>query len=180
MRKEKPPKLTPEQIAGGVQIIETPKVPFKVLDNSSANVERMARGFILGTQNHTKQRKIKQALEERVIQRIGRKGKFLTDKLFELADGIYMQERTKDRNTIKYYQVPPNLAAITYLIDRALGKPKQHTEISEEKRGVVVIESIIKNLAEDKPIKPVEEIEDPEELEPPEENEMLEIIGKEI
>ena len=112
----------------------------------------MARGVILGSQAIGRRKEIRAVLEEKVSKKIGRKGKYLTDKLFELIEGVYLMDKQKG-GTIKYYQVPPNLNAIIYALDRVLGKPVARSEVSEEKKGVVLVEHIIRNLAGDKSIK---------------------------
>ena len=138
-------KLTLEEIAAGV-ILEIPEGELMVADVSDRNIEKMARGFIMGSQAIGRRREIKAELEERVSKKIGRKGKYLTDKLFELIEGVYVMDKRKDA-TIKYYQVPPNLNAIIYALDRVLGKPKQQIESTEEKRGIILVEHVIRNLA---------------------------------
>lgn len=142
MKKEKL-QLTEEEIAAGVTIVENDMV---VVDVSDKKIEQMARGFIMGTQAIGRRKEIRELLEERVTQKIGRKGKYLTDKLFELIDGVYTVQK-EDGKEIRFYKVPPNLTAIIYALDRVLGKPKQFTEHSEEKKGIMVVESIIRNLA---------------------------------
>ena len=137
--------------------IETPKeilVPLedlKAVDVSDRNVERMARGFIMGTQSIARRRDIRAKLEEKVTHRIGKKGKYLVDKLFELIEGVYIVDKKKGVRgqavEVRYYQVPPNLTAIVYALDRVLGKPKQVSEHSEEKKGIILVEHVIKNMA---------------------------------
>lgn len=130
-------------------IIPLEELRISAMDVSDKQVEKMARGFILGSQAIGRRRDIKQKLEDRVVKRIGTKGKYLTDKLFELIEGVYIVDKrggTRGQD-IRYYQVPPNLNAITYALDRVLGKPAARTEIAEEKKGIMVVESIIRNLA---------------------------------
>jgi hypothetical protein len=151
--KNKILQLSQEEIDAGVTLTEAPISEFISEDTSDKNIERMARGFILGSQVMGKRREIRETLESKVVQRIGRKGKYLTDKLFELIEGISIVEKNKDGRdgkTLRHYTIPPNLNAIIYAIDRVLGKPTQHTEHVEERRGIMVIEAIIKNLAEGK------------------------------
>src|SRR3990167_5633456 len=147
-------KLTPEEIAAGVTIgVNTDEL--EVVDVSDRNIEKMARGFIMGSQAIGRRKEIRAVLEEKVSKKIGRKGKYLTDKLFELIEGVYVMDKRKDGN-IKYYQVPPNLNAIIYALDRVLGKPVARSEITEEKKGVVLVEHIIRNLAGDRDVdKPI-------------------------
>ena len=143
------PQLTKEEEAAGVQIIEVPMNELEAVDVSDKKIEQRARAFIMGSQAIGRRREVREILEDRVVKRIGRKGKYLSDKLFELIDGVYTVSK-EDGKQIRYYKVPPNLTAIIYALDRVLGKPTQHTEHVEEKRGVMVIESIIRNLAEPK------------------------------
>lgn len=118
------------------------------VDVSDKYLEKVARGFIMGTQNFSDQTKLREKLEGAVTKKIGAKGKFLTDKLFELIEGVYIIDKRsgKDGTTIKYYKVPPSLQAITYALDRVLGKPKTVTEHTETKKGVILVEHIIKGM----------------------------------
>ena len=122
------------------------------VDISDRKVEAMARGFIMGSQAIGRRREVRAELENRVVKKIGAKGKVLTDKLFELIEGVAVIDKRGGKNgqDIRYYTVPPNLQAIIYALDRVLGKPVVHTEHVEEKRGVMIVESIIRNLAGDK------------------------------
>ena len=145
--------LTEEEKAAGVTIGPATPELLEAIDVSDKNLEKMARGFILGTQSVGRRREIRATLEEKVTKKIGAKGKYLTDKLFELIEGVYIEDKRSGgkHGTIRYYKVPPNLQAIIYALDRVLGKPVARTEVNEEKKGVIVIESIIRNLAGDKP-----------------------------
>ena len=143
--KEKIPQLTEEEKAAGVTI-EVPLDELEVADVSNKHIEQMARGFIMGTQAIGRRREIREVLEEKVVKKIGRKGKYLVDKLFELIEGVYIVEKSSGKE-VRYYKVPPQLNAIVYALDRVLGKPKQFTEHSEEKRGIVLVEHVIRNLA---------------------------------
>ena len=139
-----------ENLATTVEkIVEIPLAELETVDISDKYIEKMARGFIMGSQAIGRRREIRQELEERVTKKIGRKGKYLTDKLFELIEGVYVIDKRggKDGRSIRYYQVPPNLNAIIYALDRVLGKPKQVSEVSEEKKGIVLVEHVIRNLA---------------------------------
>ena len=139
-------KLTPEEIAAGVTI-GVNEDELEVVDVSDRNIEKMARGFILGSQAVGRKREIKALLEEKVSKKIGQKGKYLTDKLFELIEGVYIVDKSVPGKELKYYQVPPNLNAIIYALDRVLGKPKQQIESTEEKKGLILVEHVIRNLA---------------------------------
>jgi len=131
------------------EIIDIPLDELDAVDVSDKKVEQMARGFIMGSQAIGRRREIRQELEGRVTKKIGRKGKWLVDKLFELIEGVYVLDKRAGKNgtDIRYYQVPPNLNAIIYALDRVLGKPKQFIDTTEEKRGIILVEHVIKNLA---------------------------------
>ena len=125
--------------------------PLKIVDTTDQAVERAARGFILGSDRQGKHREVRQKLEDQVVKRIGHKGKYLTDKLFELIEGIYVIEKHKVAGMpeIRYYKTPPNLQAITYALDRVLGKPTLSVPENRQKQGITLVESIIKDLAND-------------------------------
>lgn len=131
------------------EIVEIPVDELAVEDVSDQKIERRARAFIMGTQAIGRRKEVRELLEEKVVQRIGKKGKYLTDKLFELIEGVYVIDKRggKDGRTVRYYQVPPSLNAIIYALDRVIGKPVTKTETTQEKKGVMVVESIIRNLA---------------------------------
>jgi hypothetical protein len=131
------------------ETIEIPLSELTVMDVSDKKVEQMARGFIMGTQAIGRRKDLHAELEQRVMTKIGKKGKYLTDKLFELIEGVYVIDKKGGKNgqDIRYYQVPPNLQAITYALDRVLGKPKIQVNTTEEKKGIILVEHVIKNLA---------------------------------
>ena len=135
MNEAKPKKVDrPDEIV-------VPLGELEAVDVSEKNVERMARGFIMGSQAIGRRKEGRQQLEDKVIKKIGRKGKYLTDKLFELIEGVYIVDKRggKDGREVRYYQVPPNLAAITYALDRVLGKPVARTSTeNEEKKSVTI------------------------------------------
>src|SRR3990167_3486538 len=109
-------QLTEDEKAAGVELVEVPINELEVVDVSDKKIEQMARGFIMGTQAIGRRKEIREVLEERVTKRIGRKGKYLTDKLFELIDGVYTVQKENERE-IRYYKVPPSLNAIIYALD---------------------------------------------------------------
>ena len=132
-----------------VKEVMIPLNELEVVDISDKKVEAMARGFILGSQAIGRRKEIRELLDEKVTKKIGKKGKYLTDKLFELIEGVYVVDKRggKDGREIRYYQVPPSLNAITYALDRVLGKPKQAIETSQESKGIILVEHVIRNLA---------------------------------
>lgn len=132
-----------------VREIMVPLEELEAVDVSDQHIEKMARGFIMGSQAIGRRKEIRQTLEDKVTQKIGRKGKYLTDKLFELIEGVYVIDKRGGKNgrDVRYYQVPPNLQAVIYALDRVLGKPKQQIEKSNESKGIILVEHVIKNLA---------------------------------
>jgi len=147
--KNKILQLTEEEKAAGIEFIEAPTDNIALVNISDKKIEQMAKGFIMGTQSISHRREIRDVLEKRVTKRIGRKGKYLTDKLFELIDGVYIIQKENGKE-MRYYKIPPSLNAIIYALDRVLGKPTQYTEHMEEKKGIMIIETIIRNLADNK------------------------------
>src|SRR3990167_8903453 len=100
----------------------------EAVDVSEQRLERLARGYFLGSKAVGRRKDVRQLLENRVVQKIGGNGKYLVDKLFELIDGVYVVDKLKEvkgKEEVRYYKVPPNLNAIIYALDRVLGKPKQ-------------------------------------------------------
>lgn len=53
----------------------------------------------------------------------------LIDRMFELADGVTVQERTPTGMPV-IYQRAPDYKALSYLIDRIMGKPTERKEVS--------------------------------------------------
>lgn len=125
------------------------EVNLETIDQTDDYVERLSRGYIMGTQKLQNRREIQDELEEAVVERVGKKGKWIVEKLFELIEGVYVVNKL-DKKGVAYYKVPPNLQAIIYALDRVLGKPVAKTEHTEEKRGLLTVEHIIKNLAKPK------------------------------
>jgi hypothetical protein len=64
----------------------------------------------------------------------------LIDYLFELAEGVTVQEKDRHGNT-KVYTRPPDRQAIEYLINRIMGKPTERTELAGQDGGPVEITS---------------------------------------
>jgi len=52
----------------------------------------------------------------------------IIDNMFELADGVTVQETDQD-GSVRVYTRPPDYKACAYLIDRILGKTKEHKEV---------------------------------------------------
>ena len=64
---------------------------------------------------------------------------WLVDQALELAEGVVIQERDRD-GTPRIYQRPPDIKAITYLVDRIMGKPTDRREISGPEGGTIPLE----------------------------------------
>jgi hypothetical protein len=75
--------------------------------------------------------------EKRIADRLPE----LIDRAFELAEGVEV-EKTQADGTTKFYSQPPCIKAITYLMDRIMGRPTQALEHSGAGSGPlkVVIE----------------------------------------
>lgn len=61
-------------------------------------------------------------------QRIADRLPWLIDTLFELANGVAVQELTKDGRSV--YQTPPDRQALEYLINRVMGKPVEKKDVN--------------------------------------------------
>lgn len=148
---------SPPSTPGARRMIASPrrkgKNPNEIIveDVSDKKVEAMARGYILGTKAIGRRRDIRAHLEDKITKKIGQKGKYLVDQLFSLIDGVYIVQKTEHiqgmEKVTKFYKQPPSLNAITYALDRVLGKPVQKSIHKEEKRGLILVEHVIKNLA---------------------------------
>ncbi|HEB13581.1 MAG TPA: hypothetical protein ENI13_01225 [candidate division CPR3 bacterium] len=93
-----------------------------------------------------RRRKNEQKVEDTILKRTP----WLLDKMFELADGLMIVDKHNPGRELRYYKMAPDRQAITYLLDRAIGKPRQaESEIDESKEGLLVIEQIIKSMALD-------------------------------
>lgn len=98
------------------------------VDVSDKRAEKVARGYFVGQHAIGRRKDVRKVLEDKVIGKIGKSGKLLVDKLFELVEGVYVVDKLKQvqgKEEVRYYKVPPNLNAIIYALDRVLGKPKQ-------------------------------------------------------
>lgn len=78
----------------------------------------------------------------RAEKRIADKLPLLIDHLFELAEGVRVEEVTLDGGPA-VYQKPPDFKAASYLVDRILGKPVQAVEADVtsggEKLGIAYV-----------------------------------------
>ena len=103
--------------------------PIEVIDVSDERVEKLARGYFVGKSAVGRRRDVRKLLEDRVVGKIGKSGKLLVDKLFELVEGVYIADKIdkvgEKVKVVSCYKTPPSLNAIIYALDRVLGKPKQ-------------------------------------------------------
>lgn len=129
--------------------------PMEAVNMQEKHLEKVARAYYLGKTSYNRNQELKRKLEDKVVGRIGRKGKLITDKLFELIEGVYIAKevvvsqgkgRPKKRE-VRYYQAPPDLKAIMYALDRVLGKPDQHVTHQDENEGLKTVAEIVKSLA---------------------------------
>jgi hypothetical protein len=65
-------------------------------------------------------------------KKIADKLPWLIDQALELAEGVVVQEWSKD-GPPKIYQRPPDMGAIKYLVDRIMGKATERRELTLEK-----------------------------------------------
>ena len=56
---------------------------------------------------------------------------WLVDKAMELADGVYVEKPGLTGPLV--YQLPPDMGAIKYLVDRIMGKPTERRELTLDK-----------------------------------------------
>lgn len=113
-----------------VQEIEIPLSELAAIDFSPQSIEDMATKVFSGKTRTAigKRKDVVALLEKKIVGRIGQKGKLLSDKLFELINGVYLVDKMNTvhgKKEVRYYKTPPSLPAIIYAIDRVLGKPKQ-------------------------------------------------------
>ena len=76
---------------------------------------------------------------ERAEARVRRRLPKLLKVMEELAFGIYVEETLPDGTTRLVYQKPPSRQALEYLIDRGMGKPPTHVEVTGADSGPVQV-----------------------------------------
>ena len=54
----------------------------------------------------------------------------LVDKMFELAEGVLVEDINPILGTTSVYQKPPDRSAIEYLVNRIMGKPTERTDLN--------------------------------------------------
>ena len=126
-KPELPTGQMPEQFDVSTENLEKPDT-IEAIDVSDERAEKVARGYFVGSTAVGRRKDVRKMLEDKVITKIGKSGKLLVDKLFELVEGVAVVDRlskVQGKEEVRYYKTPPNLAAIIYALDRVLGKPKQ-------------------------------------------------------
>jgi hypothetical protein len=76
-----------------------------------------------------------------VEAKISEKLPWLVDKLFELAEGVEVEEIDRKGNR-RIYSTIPDRQAIEYLIDRIMGKPAQPIDVMRTIREIAAAEGL--------------------------------------
>lgn len=122
----------------------------KVVDGSEKFLEKVAK-INIGRDRKLRGRNLevqRKKVEHKINKALLKKTPWLLDKMFELAEGLYLLDKHEAGRQIRYYKIIPDRQAITYLIDRAIGKPKEEDDpANASKEGLLMVESIIKTLA---------------------------------
>jgi hypothetical protein len=71
---------------------------------------------------------------------------WLVDKAMELAEGVYVEKPGLTGSFI--YQLPPDMGAIKYLVDRIMGKPTERKELTLEKPLEEMTEDELRHILE--------------------------------
>lgn len=122
------PKKTETEFLPGPGLIHIPLDELEQIDISDGRIKSLAQDYFVGKQAIGRKKDVRHLLEKRVVDKIGKEGKFIVGKLFELIDGVYVVDKLKSvqgKEEVRYYKTPPSLNAIIYALDRVLGKPKQ-------------------------------------------------------
>jgi hypothetical protein len=72
---------------------------------------------------------------------------WLVDKAMELADGVAV-EKYNSMGVPQVYQLPPDMTAIKYLVDRIMGKPTERRELALEKPLEEMTEDELRSILE--------------------------------
>jgi hypothetical protein len=56
----------------------------------------------------------------------------LIDRLLDLARGVLVYEEEGPNGVERVYRIPPDFKALSYLLDRVMGRPAQRMEMSGE------------------------------------------------
>lgn len=119
-------------------------------------VDEHATNAIIELASSEKHQAYKDKITVKIEKRIGTKVGRIVKNMLELANGGYWSEKLDD-GSVKNHFERPNLTANIYLLDRFMGKPVIRQEVKEEKKGIFIIETMIKKLAS--PAQTVEAVE---------------------
>jgi len=124
----------------------------KPIDTTDKHLEKLTRATKM--QDYAKKTAAeKNKIQKKVDKAILKRTPFLLDKMFELAEGVYILDKHIPGKMMRYYKTLPDRQAITWLWERALGKTREAEAPgagSELKEGLQAVESIIKTLADEK------------------------------
>ena len=96
------------------------------MDISDERATKIADAYFIGDKAVGRRKDIRELFEQKITGAVGKKGKYLTNKLFELVEGVWVVDKFGPHGEVlKVYKQKPDLAAIVYAIDRVLGKPTQ-------------------------------------------------------
>jgi hypothetical protein len=94
-----------------------------------------------GAGRKAKAEKFKQPIA-RAEKRIADKLPYLIDKMFELADGVLVEDINPVTFKASVYREKPDRAALVYLIDRIMGKPVERQEHTGADGGAIGIQFV--------------------------------------
>lgn len=89
----------------------------------------------------TPTRKVYDTPIRRAERRICDRLPFLIDKLFELAEGVCVEREDKEGNTFVYRE-KPDFKALSYLVDRIMGRPTQPVTLVDAVRTIAMREGL--------------------------------------
>jgi len=72
---------------------------------------------------------------------------WLIDKAMELADGVAV-EKYNSLGVPMVYQLPPDMGAIKYLVDRIMGKPTERKELTLDRPLEEMTEDELRSILE--------------------------------
>lgn len=135
-------------------------------DISPKAIDDHVSHFLAGDYLMGDKKRIRDKLEYKIVRNVGRRGTKLLNILEELAEGIwtmqdmpccnnmpvrYNERMKKNGEFVKYdakvYKKEPNMAAIIYLFNLALGKSTTVDKFDSEREGVKTVEKIIRDMA---------------------------------
>jgi hypothetical protein len=94
-----------------------------------------------GAGRKAKAEKFKQPIAK-AEKRIADKLPYLIDKMFELADGVLVEDINPVTFKASVYREKPDRTALVYLIDRIMGKPIERKEHTGADGGVIEVQLV--------------------------------------